>query len=187
MCEGAVQTVEHDDEDDWSSLSGCDESTVDLLTFIQSAEEFCLRIVNLAPETTGTDLESFFSDYRVERAVLPFRNARRGKGRPSYGFLKLKNAVEVERSISVLSGKELFGHTIILVLAFDLRSGVIVAKKEGNVTEAAAEDEVASDKSQHMVAGDTVPKVSEVQVKNALSKIEDRTVVRPMVKWKYCT
>jgi hypothetical protein len=38
--EDAVQPVEHDDEDDWSSLSECDESTVDLLTLIQSAEEF---------------------------------------------------------------------------------------------------------------------------------------------------
>jgi hypothetical protein len=103
---------------------------------------------------------------------LPFRKARRGKGRPSYGFLKLENAVEVERSIYELSGKELFGHTITLELASDLRSGAIVAKKEVNVTEAAGEDEVARDISQHMAAGDTVPKVSEVQVENALSKIE---------------
>jgi hypothetical protein len=110
-----------------------------------NAEDHRLWIGNLDPTITAVELEGFFSGYHVERITFP---SKRERIRRRYGFVNLGNADEVGRAMCELSGKQLLGHTVTIDLAYNPASGKVAAQKK------------------------EARRISEAQVENALSKME---------------
>ena len=113
---------------------------------LAKAEDRRLWIGNLDPTTTVVEREGFFSGYNVESITFP---PKRRRIRRRYGFVILKNADAAGRAICKLSGQQLLGHTITVGLAYDPAFGKVAAQKKREAR-----------------------RISEAQVENALSKME---------------
>jgi hypothetical protein len=112
---------------------------------LANAEDRRLWIGNLDPAAIAVELERLFSGYHFESITFPPKRERIRKG---YGFVNLKDANEAERAICELSEKQLLGHTVTMDLAYDPTSGKVAAQKTESWS------------------------ISEAQVENALSKME---------------
>jgi hypothetical protein len=160
-------------EDEWNGIAEeIEEQSRNMKAFkevLACAEERRLYIGNLAPTATGSDLEAFFSGYEVESMTFPLK---KGIFRRSFGFLNLKNADEAESAISELSGKELLGRTITIELVNDSLSEAMAVRKEREARAETGRDYRLQDKVEGNLASDSARTISEAQVENALSKIE---------------
>jgi hypothetical protein len=167
--EDTVQSLETEEAEEWNGFPNGDEGGEDArLTeaewrrileqpdeqsssikafeeVLANAEDRRLWIGNLNPTATARELEGFFSGYHVESITFP---SKRERIRRRYGFVNLRNADEAGRAICELSGKQLLGHTVTIDIAHHPISGKVASQKR------------------------EARRISEAQVENALSKME---------------